>query len=820
MNPLRWLANQGKANSQSNSGSSQTDHYKRAIDSNRPRSSAARRGGSPLDNIKPDNIPDRVPANIRTQYNRAVTQNREALNNLDKEAAKAIERMRQAQGGGTTGLNYPKGQNSSIGNNASMPEISQGSSRGGISTLWQTRIPRLPPSVSRVASLGIKGLGVAGTVAAVPDMLRTGAEGFYGLGHASLGAGLAVVGFLPQVRKQRWWQEAAQAWVDLTSQQSQGKRDAFMREILNPPSSEIVQEPQYPFTGGQSQNVLYNVRIRKKDVHSQYSRWGEVLFDGFINISATGPIVGMRFRYLFTWTDTPDGTRSFYYAELVARGGAQIIGIADGFLPEREIAQIVSCTRADGLPDTGGNPPPTTEGISSERPQFALATGYVLETGTTPAIEEPTTEPAEEEKPKTPYAPVIIPTAIPVPNSTTTPALVPTIQPASPANDPTDNPIYSRIVQETAVEEELRRTQEGSRPPSSESALRFPGVPIGTPVRNGSATGDKFKLQEKSPVTPTPQPTNCELNNACTLNKLGDLQNSNNQLGSKLDGINAGLNFADLLADLTLLPIINNKLGTQLPGGLSGFLQKAFRATRMDKVLNALNFILLLHNAAMLSRNLASTLGDLTSQALAVIGIKDENDSPIDINSILSKQADAFMKGLVGEEIWNGTKESWNKANRIIASATNIVWTIRSLGDSAREIAEWTAENTGKIGNALKRYRIVGEDAYKWMPENVKSTNKWTQRINRAMEEINTLDDAASSLSGVLSEVQNVGEEFGQLKEQRDTFKKQLEDLEPKEQKDNVPVKTTADARKEASVNPPEIANVERGQGEPVTSGT
>jgi predicted nucleic acid-binding Zn-ribbon protein len=275
-------------------------------------------------------------------------------------------------------------------------------------------------------------------------------------------------------------------------------------------------------------------------------------------------------------------------------------------------------------------------------------------------------------------------------------------------------------------------------------------------------------------------------------------------------------------ANLAVSTTTNTKVG--IIGGtldkLNEFTQKAFKATRLDKVLNALNFILLLHNAAMLSRNLASTLGDLTSQALAVIGIKDEQNNPIDINSILSKQADSFMSGILGEEIWKGTKESWNKANRIISSATNIVWTIRSLGDSAREIAEWTAENTGKIGNALKRYRIVGEDAYKWMPENVKSTNKWTRAVDRFTEGTASLDDAASSLSGVLSEVQNVGEEFGQLKEQRDTFKKQLEDLEPKEQKDNVPVKTTADARKEASVNPPEIANVERGQGEAVTSGT
>lgn len=248
--------------------------------------------------------------------------------------------------------------------------------------------------------------------------------------------------------------------------------------------------------------------------------------------------------------------------------------------------------------------------------------------------------------------------------------------------------------------------------------------------------------------------------------------------------------------------------------GLNTFTQKAFRATRLDKILNALNFILLLHNAAMLSKNLASTLGDLTSQALAVIGIKDEAQNPLDVNAELSKKADEFMSGILGEDVWKGTKENWNKANRIVSSATNIIWTIRSMGDSAREVMEWTAENTGKIGNALKRYRIVGEDAYKWMPENVKQTNKWTRQVDRFIDKTDDLDDAASSLQGVLGEVQSIQEEVGELKTQRETFQKNLEELTPKERKHNEPVKTKADERKEASVNTPELATVVRGQGE------
>jgi hypothetical protein len=67
---------------------------------------------------------------------------------------------------------------------------------------------------------------------------------------------------------------------------------------------------------------------------------------------------------------------------------------------------------------------------------------------------------------------------------------------------------------------------------------------------------------------------------------------------------------------------------------------------------------------------------------------------------------------------------------------------------------------------------------------------------------------------GVVGEVQNIQEEAKQLTEQKQEFDKNLEELTPKERKDNQPVKEKADTRKEASANTPDIENVERGQGE------
>jgi uncharacterized protein YoxC len=222
----------------------------------------------------------------------------------------------------------------------------------------------------------------------------------------------------------------------------------------------------------------------------------------------------------------------------------------------------------------------------------------------------------------------------------------------------------------------------------------------------------------------------------------------------------------------------------------------------MDKVLNLLTFATSLHNAAMLSSNLGSTLSELTSTALSVVGIKDEKDNPLDVGSILGSTIENAIKGVVGEEVYTGVKTTWNKLNRIVQTASQVVWTIRSMTDSVREIGEWTAENTGKIGNALRRFGVVGENAYGAMPERMTAQGKWFARVDRFRNQTESLDDAASSLQGVLSEVRSIQEEATELKEQKDNFDKAVKDALPKEREDNTATKARTDAEKSASSGP------------------
>ncbi|MBE9191401.1 hypothetical protein IQ230_13805 [Gloeocapsopsis crepidinum LEGE 06123] len=305
------------------------------------------------------------------------------------------------------------------------------------------------------------------------------------------------------------------------------------------------------------------------------------------------------------------------------------------------------------------------------------------------------------------------------------------------------------------------------------------------------------------------------------INKLNTfIQNVNNQLRSILNYLIAALAILTFMQPLIPIILANTVSIIGRLAAIKTFLEKFAKSIHLDKVLNALTLIVSLHNAAMLSRNLGQTLGDLTSQALTVVGIKDENGGTIDVNEILSKQTNAFFESILGAEVWAGIKTSWIKANNILASASQIMWTVRSLFDSGREILEWTAENTGKIGNALKRFRVVGENAYKWMPERVTATNAWALKVDRMREGIDSLDDAASSLTGVLGEVQNIQSEFGELQEQKQQFENNLKEFTPKDREDNEPVKQAVAAGKIASKAPEGIETVFRGEGESEDAGT
>jgi predicted nuclease with TOPRIM domain len=350
--------------------------------------------------------------------------------------------------------------------------------------------------------------------------------------------------------------------------------------------------------------------------------------------------------------------------------------------------------------------------------------------------------------------------------------------------------------------------------------------PIGAGVRTTVAQTTPAVLSSAAAagVCSTTKPGGCMNNmNTNQTDRIRDVVNAagtaasaaNNALLLKMQGllstINATTKTIQSSTNIIQKAVTHATYGLQAAHRLAN---TAWKATHMDKVLNTLSVVIALHNAAMLSRNLGETLGDLTSQALSAIGIRDTEGQPLNINAAIGNSVNSMLTNILGAETYQGIKETWNKSSRILSSASTIVWTVRSIADSAREVTEWTAENTGKIGNALKRWRVVGENAYSWMPERMTAQNKWLARVERARNGIDSLDDAASSFSSVLGEVQNIQQEYSELSEQGTKFKDNIKELEPKEREQNEPVQLARRDERLASKSPSSQADVFRGEGE------
>ena len=289
----------------------------------------------------------------------------------------------------------------------------------------------------------------------------------------------------------------------------------------------------------------------------------------------------------------------------------------------------------------------------------------------------------------------------------------------------------------------------------------------------------------------------------CMSNALGNTantvnQNTNNWGKNLLDKLNAGAN----AAQLALLQKVDLKLGAQITGGLSGAVKNIFENKLVDRALAVANLAGTFHNALMLSNNLAQTLFSATDNILNAVGmkIKDEKGAEIGIKQVVDSLLLNFANTLFGAENVTALNAQFKKANRVYQSASNVVDSVRSMTDSVKNVAEFAAENTGRIGNALKTYQVISPNAYSWMPEQVNAQSVWIRRLEN-------LEEAASGIEMVSGEVLSITQNANEIKEQLNEFKKGIQNLPPKILVDNKPIRNVKVVQEAASTFPaiPEI---------------
>lgn len=584
-----------------------------------------------------------------------------------------------------------------------------------------------------------------------------------------------------------------------------------LSNVVFPRSAESVPlapQGQYvPFSGGQVCGVAYGVAFRYT---TRNPDTGEES-DGIFSLRVFGKIAGVVIG--------PNGYGTAVISDTSACGGGVEQVPALGGINFTS-ANIVSIVRSDGLPDTGGDPPPVTappalnpqgrpqnvislspSGVPAGTPNaqgapYAMPSG--LPQGGTQRGDSPDWIPSGSLAPKQMPSPDIVPRppVSPIPDTVAPPAK----NPGNPKANPDD--AAQKGKQNNGMN--IGAIASGLTPLAIAPATRVRP----TPTRNRVYYPGNEPVSEP-PTAPSQSP--CRGNGCGGANLRQSQQNSELIRGmqAQMAGLQSQLTLAGIGADavgnaaiMAKLNALDAKLGPQIPnGGIGNFIKKTWDFLQVDRILSVMTFIGVLHNAYFLSNSLAQTLFSAIGNSLAVFGVTNAEGQPLEVGSIVAKYTDSFFKSIFGVEQVDGFKAAWKKYNRIYQAAANVISSVQSLVYSVQAILEVIGQNVSKIGNALKAWGAVSDRAYGWMSENSSKTGI-LGAFDRVRDKTQAIEEITSNIDGVASEVLGARETLAEFEKQTEELRKLQAEGVPKPQIENIPIKQLQEAQKAVSVSP------------------
>lgn len=624
-------------------------------------------------------------------------------------------------------------------------------------------------------------------------------------------------------------------------------------DLTHPPTANIpnFQPPgPLPFTGGQQPGVLYTVYC-----YYLYDsrKTGQERFEGITNFeNRRGPIQGIRFSYTpLAGIGSVEDSGGAYWV-LVSNGEENNVA-GNVAPPPFSRVYITEIVRTDGQPDTGGNPPaspipadnrsPPTRShpLAQPDPRGVVNTAGAAvpggisdrqggnprgdsQTWTPPGVPRPQLSPTNVPQnlggdfpelgrsPAAPYAPFLVPGS--GQSSPFTSGAASGGQSGSStggaASGGQSGLVFGGGLYDPIQDQSRNQSQSNSSGQPDSGQLKaeqdplLPPIPLIPPLVRPNPPPTPLRLvrpDQPPPAPPTP-------NNTCELPCIQSIGATGTSNSNKLDRLLQGADLAGNAAILAKLEKMDEKLGPLIPkGGLGGFLQNMFQGIGrladflgLDRVLNALTFITVMHNAYFLSSSLSQTLFSMVDNVFSLFGIKDSEGESFSVSRALGSAFDAFAKRMLGVETVDGIKEAWKKYSRIYQAASNLLFSIQSVLWSLQSMLEIVGENVNRVGNALRKFGVVGEKAYGWMNEKMTKSGvggRWT-RVGQGLESAENIASNIDSITGEVASVVEVSTDFSrQTKELEDAQKA----VEPKKQIENDPVKKTQDESKQASLS-------------------
>ena len=251
-------------------------------------------------------------------------------------------------------------------------------------------------------------------------------------------------------------------------------------------------------------------------------------------------------------------------------------------------------------------------------------------------------------------------------------------------------------------------------------------------------------------------------------NKPPECKGCSKKILDKLDGLSLGAQGLDLALVREIHATVHS--GTHGLAKIQNYAETAWKATRADKIMNAVNNVLIVHNAMMLSNNILGTTSEVLNLGLETLGVRDEEDKPIDLGATVRNIVTNLLKKSFGQEKYAKLTAKIASFNRIYQSGANIAYNIRNMFDAGQDIAETTAEHVSFIGNALRRDGVVRENSYRLMPTDFQSSSRLLYRLERANDALDLIEDVSQN-------ARDIKEEINEMRDNHETFVEELEKI-------------------------------------------
>lgn len=304
----------------------------------------------------------------------------------------------------------------------------------------------------------------------------------------------------------------------------------------------------------------------------------------------------------------------------------------------------------------------------------------------------------------------------------------------------------------------------------------------------------------------TMQPGGC--GDAAISRHTNPLKGLLNKILQRLDAFNVALSArvsAQLSGVSRSVAGVASKLDTLQNQMLDKF-NKLWEYTKMDRVLNVITTAAVIHNSAMLSRNLLVSLVDTVGETLALIGLKDPDGNAYNIGEIISNGAESLIVSIVGQEYFEELSDKWHKSNRIISAAAGVVMALRSVQWAIAEGIETIGTWIARIGNGLEDEGVVSDRKWPWMNERQVNIGKFAglEKFNNGLE---TAEEITENIYMTVAAGEEIKESVTLARESTNTFNEVLAEEDATE--------TEAQTQRETDSDSPEPTPEDLAEHEP-----